>query len=69
MNPQASILQYLMEKNLDQNNIVKFYDWDQIKNTTSLVFELLDVNLSQYMAEHGENRLPLNDIRYIVKEV
>ncbi|XP_062300182.1 homeodomain-interacting protein kinase 1-like [Scomber scombrus] len=66
---EASILQYLMEKNLDQNNIVKFYDWDQIKNTTSLVFELLDVNLSQYMAEHSENRLPLKDIRFIIKEL
>lgn len=58
-----------MEKNLDQKNIVKFYDWYQIKNTTSLVFELLDISLSQYMEQHNENRLPLNEIRFIIKEV
>lgn len=69
MNPQASILQDLMRQNLDQCSIVRFYDWYQINSTSGLVLELLEMNLSDYMAAHSEARLPLKDIRFIIQQV
>lgn len=63
---QASILQGLMRQNLDQYNIVKFYDWYQMNNNTGLVLELLDMSLLDYMKE---DRLPLKDIRLIIQQV
>ncbi|XP_044199465.1 homeodomain-interacting protein kinase 1-like isoform X1 [Thunnus albacares] len=66
---EASILQDLMGQNLDQCNIVKFYDWYQINNTTGLVLELLGINLFDYMTEHSEDRLPLKDIRFIIQQL
>ncbi|KAI3366989.1 hypothetical protein L3Q82_009623, partial [Scortum barcoo] len=63
---EVSILQELMRHNLDQCNIVKFYDWYQMNNTTGLVFEFLDMTLLDYM---NEDRLPLNDIRPIIQQL
>ncbi|XP_044042976.1 homeodomain-interacting protein kinase 2-like isoform X2 [Siniperca chuatsi] len=63
---KASILQELMRQNLDQYNIVKFYDWYQMNNRTGLVLELLDMNLLDYMKE---DRLPLKDIRVIIQQL
>lgn len=66
MCPQVSILEELMRHNLDQSNIVKLYDWYHMNNTIGLVLEMLDMTLSDYMKE---NRLPLNDIRFIIQQV
>ncbi|XP_050928048.1 homeodomain-interacting protein kinase 3-like [Lates calcarifer] len=63
---EVSILEELMRHNLDQSNIVKLYDWYHMNNTIGLVLEMLDMTLSDYMKE---NRLPLNDIRFIIQQV
>nr|XP_057919938.1 homeodomain-interacting protein kinase 1-like [Doryrhamphus excisus] len=62
---EASILQLLMDIRLDRDNIVKFYG--RSSSDRYLVFEMLDINLSQYYKAHG--RMRLQDIRLVIQQL
>ncbi|XP_067470762.1 homeodomain-interacting protein kinase 1-like [Thunnus thynnus] len=64
---EFSMLQNLMHHNLDKCNIVKFYDWFEVKNGKALVFESLDISLDKYI--HYNHPLCLSKIRLIIQQL
>ncbi|XP_067462128.1 homeodomain-interacting protein kinase 2-like [Thunnus thynnus] len=64
---EFSMLQNLMHHNLDKCNIVKFYDWFEVRNGKALVFESLDISLDDYIYYH--HPLCLSKIRVIVQQL
>ncbi|XP_019739632.1 homeodomain-interacting protein kinase 1-like [Hippocampus comes] len=62
---EASILQLLMDIRLDRDNIVKYYGGSS--SDEYLVFEMLDISLSQYFQANG--RIHLKDIRPIIQQL
>ncbi|XP_047450729.1 homeodomain-interacting protein kinase 1-like [Mugil cephalus] len=65
---EASIMKTLMENNLDECNIVKFEDSILEKFTTSLIFELLDISLLDYLIDLGQP-MQLEDIRTMIQQL
>lgn len=63
---QAAMLKVLMDNNLDQRNIVKFYGGFWMNEC--LEFEMLDISLSRYLYRR---RAPmrLQDIRTVIQQV
>ncbi|XP_042244081.1 homeodomain-interacting protein kinase 1-like isoform X4 [Thunnus maccoyii] len=64
---EFSMLQNLMHHNLDKCNIVKFYDWFEVRNGKALVFESLDISLDEYI--HYNHPLCLSKIRLITQQL
>ncbi|XP_077434464.1 homeodomain-interacting protein kinase 1-like [Vanacampus margaritifer] len=62
---EASILQLLMDIRLDRDNIVKYYGGSSTDKY--LVFEMLDISLSQYFQANG--RIHLKNIRHIIQQL
>ncbi|XP_077389131.1 homeodomain-interacting protein kinase 1-like isoform X2 [Festucalex cinctus] len=62
---EAAILKLLMDIRLDRVNIVKYYAGSSTNNY--LVFEMLDISLSQYFQANG--RMHLKNIRTIVQQL
>ncbi|XP_047426423.1 homeodomain-interacting protein kinase 1-like [Mugil cephalus] len=65
---EAHILETLMEHNLDSCNIVKYEGSICSKTQTSLVFEMLDINLWDYM-KYEKNQMQLEDVRGIIQQL
>ncbi|XP_067462125.1 homeodomain-interacting protein kinase 1-like [Thunnus thynnus] len=61
------MLKKLMHHNLDKYNIVKFYDWFEVRNGKALVFESLDISLGKYIRYH--HPLCLSKIRVIIQQL
>ncbi|XP_033824177.1 ribosomal protein S6 kinase 2 beta-like [Periophthalmus magnuspinnatus] len=65
---EVSILHLMMDEGMDKKNIVKFYEEFDTPLGKGQVFEMLDMNLMDfYDTQHL--RLPLSDVRSIVKQV
>ncbi|XP_077466068.1 homeodomain-interacting protein kinase 1-like [Stigmatopora argus] len=62
---EASILQLLMDIQLDRDNIVKYFGSSSSENF--LVFEMLDMSLAQYY--HAKGRMPLREIRAVIQQL
>ncbi|XP_061644625.1 homeodomain-interacting protein kinase 1-like [Phyllopteryx taeniolatus] len=62
---EASILQLLMDIRLDRDNIVKYYGASS--SDKYLVFEMLDISLSQYFQANG--RMTLKEIRPVIQQL
>ncbi len=63
---QASMMKVLMDRNLDQQSIIKFYDG--FSTDKYLAFEVLDISLIQYINER-KAPMRLQDIRAVIQQV
>lgn len=68
MSPQAHIMKTLMQYSLDSSNIVKYQREYSNRQTMSLMYELMDITLMDYMNTLRSPML-LEDIRSIIQQV
>ncbi|XP_032374019.1 homeodomain-interacting protein kinase 1-like [Etheostoma spectabile] len=66
LNEEASMMRVLMDNNLDQQNIVKFYGGFWMNKY--LVFEVLDISLKNYLCKR-EAPMSLQDIRTVIQQL
>jgi homeodomain interacting protein kinase len=66
---QRQIESRLEQENADQLNLVKAYEVFTHKNHTSLIFEMLEQNLYDYLKQQNFSSLPLKSIRPIIQQV
>lgn len=66
---QVLMLKMLMELNLDQRNIVKFFGWFHMDCGKALVFETLDISIADYMMKNRCAPMLLGDISTIIQQV
>ncbi|KAI3353248.1 hypothetical protein L3Q82_019780, partial [Scortum barcoo] len=60
------MMRLLMDHNLDQKNIIKFYEESSTKNY--LVFEVLDITLAEYIQKR-KAPMRLQDIREVIRQL
>ncbi|XP_044063989.1 uncharacterized protein LOC122881624 isoform X5 [Siniperca chuatsi] len=65
---EASMLKVLMGHNLHKFNIIKFYGKFVVRSRTSLVFEMLDMTLQDYLLDL-EGPMQLEDIRIVIQQL
>ncbi|XP_044063986.1 homeodomain-interacting protein kinase 1-like isoform X2 [Siniperca chuatsi] len=65
---EASMLKVLMGHNLHKFNIIKFYGKFVVRSRTSLVFEMLDMTLQDYLLDL-EGPMQLEDIRIVIQQM
>lgn len=61
-------MKILMENNLDESNIIKFEDSVCEKSRTSLIFEILDISLQDYLVDL-RRPMKLEDVRTVIQQV
>lgn len=66
---EVSILSRLSKENPEDHNFVQVYECFNHKNHTCLVFEMLEVNLYDYLKQQKFAPLPLKVIRPILCQV
>ncbi|XP_051265093.1 homeodomain-interacting protein kinase 2-like [Dicentrarchus labrax] len=67
---ELTLLNFLMEKNLDKCNIVRFIDLLKLEDErTGLAFELLDENLSNLFFQRNFTPLDLHEVRSVVQQM
>lgn len=66
---EVSILSRLSRENPEEHNFVRVFECFQHKSHTCLVFEMLEVNLYDYLKQQKFNPLPLKVIRPILCQV
>ncbi|KAK7916293.1 hypothetical protein WMY93_012054 [Mugilogobius chulae] len=64
---EIDLLSQLMDRNMDQRNIVKFYEAFDTPVGQAMIFEKLDLCLLEYTLNYRP--LPLSDIRSIIKQM
>lgn len=67
---EIKLLDYIAKNDLDgETNIVKFYSHFKFRNHICLVFELLDINLFEYLKANDFNGIDIKRIRSYTTEI
>ena len=67
--PQLAMLEAISVLDPDHYNVVRFYEKFEYRNHSFLAFEMLDMDLFDFMESHQWTPLRLHEIRPIVKQV
>lgn len=62
------MMRFLMEHNLDKFNIIKYNGKVSVSGQTSLVFELLDITLQDYLLTL-EDFMTMEEIKSVIQQV